>query len=1031
MAQNYYESFKKKLEEIFMMDYAELDFGIYRIMNQKRNDIQHFLDFELLPQVKQVLKDNDGGDADRTKKRMEEIVASVGGNVEVLPKGTPIRDEYDKLKNQLAHSGDTESMQAEVFSHLVTFFSRYYDGGDFLSKRRYKDNTYAIPYNGEEVKLHWANSDQYYIKTSEYFRDYTFVLPTSRKKVHFVLKDASTEQNNNRAANNMERRFALWVPTPEDELTTPLAIRRGAGGEAELDIYFTYELMPKATKQKDLLAAALEGIMPLVPADFEEVLTTKAPTKDNPNRTLLEKHLTDYTAKNSFDYFIHKDLGGFLHRELDFYIKNEVLHIDDLDAQLINSQLTIVRAIKQVGEKIIRMLAQLENFQKKLWLKKKFVVQSDYCITLDRVPEKLYPEIIANEAQRKEWVRLFAIDEIQGDMMTEGYSEPLTIEFLKQNPFLVLDTAFFDAKFKHQLVKSMENIDEQTNGLLINSENFQALELLQEKYAKSVKCVYIDPPYNTGNDGFAYKDRYQHSSWLSMISDRISLGRCFVNDTSNFIASIDEAEQPYLRDVMDNVFGKENYIADMVWAAGRKNDSRFVSISHEYMIVYASNRQYLSDKKIEWKQKKKGLDDIYNTYERLKKQYGKDYNAMTEALKEWYKSLPDSHPAKSHKHYNRIDENGVYFPSDISWPGGGGPRYEVLHPVTGKPVAVPSRGWLFPTKERMDEIISKGLVAFGEDEKSVPTLKSYLKDREFQAPYSVFYQDGRAATKRLRDVMGNEDFVFPKDETVIADTISLNSGNDDLFFDYFAGSGTTAHAIINLNREDKGSRKYMLCEMANYFNKVTRPRIEKIVYSSDWRDGKPISRNGISQCFKYIRLEQYEDTLNNLEIKKQQTDWRDDEFHESYMLSYMLDTETRDSLLNLKMFVNPFNMSLKTTKDNELVETKVDMVETFNYLIGLNVETEDWFENDNICVVQGKTHRGGLKTLVIWRNCEEIDNEKLCRFFERMDFRTRDSEFDLIYVNGDNTLPNLRRDEENWKVVLTEEEFAKRMFEEA
>lgn len=196
-------------------------------------------------------------------------------------------------------------------------------------------------------------------------------------------------------------------------------------------------------------------------------------------------------------------------------------------------------------------------------------------------------------------------------------------------------------------------------------------------------------------------------------------------------------------------------------------------------------------------------------------------------------------------------------------------------------------------------------------------------------------------------------------------------------------------------------------------------------------DGKPISRNGISQCFKYIRLEQYEDTLNNLEIKKQQIDWHDDEFHESYMLSYMLDTETRDSLLNLKMFVNPFNMSLKTTKDNELVETKVDMVETFNYLIGLNVETEDWFENDNICVVQGKTHRGGLKTLVIWRNCEEIDNERLCRFFERMDFRTRDTEFDLIYVNGDNTLPNLRRDEENWKVVLTEEEFAKRMFEEA
>ena len=147
------------------------------------------------------------------------------------------------------------------------------------------------------------------------------------------------------------------------------------------------------------------------------------------------------------------------------------------------------------------------------------------------------------------------------------------------------------------------------------------------------------------------------------------------------------------------------------------------------------------------------------------------------------------------------------------------------------------------------------------------------------------------------------------------------------------------------------------------------------------------------------------------------------------MLEYMLDVETRDSLLNLKMFENPFVLTLKTTKDNELVETEVDMVETFNYLIGLNVETEDWYRDENICVVQGYTHRDNLHTLVIWRNCKEIDNEQLNQFFERMDFRTRDSEFDLIYINGDNTLPNLKRDEDNWKVVLIEEEFTKRMFE--
>ena len=1021
MAQNYYESFKKKLEEIFMMDHAELDFGIYRIMNQKRNDIQRFLDSELLPQVKQVLEGNNGGEADKAKKRMAEIAASVGGNIEVLPKGTPMRDEYDKLESQMAQSADTESMQADVFSHLVTFFSRYYDGGDFLSKRRYKDNTYAIPYNGEEVKLHWANSDQYYIKTSEYFRDYTFVLPTSRKKVHFVLKDASTEQNNNRAANNMERRFALFVPENDEPIVETTA-------EGELNIYFTYELMPKATKQKDLLAAALEAITPLVPTDFEEVLTAKAPTKDNPNRTLLEKHLTDYTAKNSFDYFIHKDLGGFLRRELDFYIKNEVLHIDDLDAQFINSQLTIVRAIKQVGEKIIRMLAQLENFQRKLWLKKKFVVQSDYCITLDRVPEKLYLEIITNEAQRKEWVRLFAIDEIKGDLTTEGYSEPLTVEFLKQNPFLVLDTAFFNAKFKHQLVKSMENIDEQTNGLLINSENFQALQLLQEKYAKEIIGTYYDPPYNTKKNEFVFKDTFKHGSWLSMMNDRLLLTRQLMQETGAIFISCDENENTNLRFLGGNVFGEENYLSDIIWQGSSKNDQKYMSISHEYISVFLNNKAFVDETDIRWTERKPGLDLIYDAFDKIQKKYPKDYERQQREIKAWFKALPDSEPAKRQKHYNCVDARGLYFAADISKPENGY-YYDVLHPVTGKPCKKPKGGWRY-IEETMQQQIADDRVLFGLDDTTVPCRKSYLKETEYESPNTVIYMDNRVSTALMKNLFNDKKvFENPKYYLLIARILKLLDEKSSFYLDMFGGSGTTAHSVIELNKQDSGCRKYIIGEMAEYFSRVTKPRIEKIIYSSDWKDGKPVSRNGISQCFKYIRLEQYEDTLNNLEIKKQQTDWRDDEFHESYMLSYMLDTETRDSLLNLKMFVNPFNMSLKTTKDNELVETKVDMVETFNFLIGLNVETEDWFENDNICVVQGKTHRGGLKTLVIWRNCEEIDNEKLCRFFERMDFRTRDTEFDLIYVNGDNTLPNLRRDEENWKVELIEKEFQKRMFE--
>ncbi len=1019
MAQNYYESFKKKLKEIFMMDHAELDFGIYRIMNQKRQDIEHFLEKELLPQVKQVLESNGTGDSDKAKRRMAEIAANVGGNIEVLPKGTPMRDEYDKLQEQLAQSGDTESMQAQVFSHLVMFFSRYYDGGDFISKRRYKDNTYAIPYNGEEVKLHWANSDQYYIKTSEYFRNYTFVLPTSRRKVHFVLRDATTEQNNNKAQNNMERRFAIWQQKGESDPVMDL------NADGDLCIYFSYELMPKATKQKDLLSKALETIKPLVPVEFEELLSVKMPTKENANRTLLEKHLSDYTAKNSFDYFIHKDLGGFLNRELDFFIKNEVLHIDDLDSQYINNQLTTVRAIKQVGEKIIRMLAQLENFQRRLWLKKKFVVQSDYCITLDRVPEKLYPEIIANEAQRKEWVRLFAIDEIKGDLTTEGYSEPLTVEFLKQNPFLVLDTAFFDAKFKHLLVKSMENIDEQTNGLLINSENFQALELLQEKYKKVIKNIYADPPYNTSASEIAYKNNYKNSSWLSLMESRLALGKQLLTSDGIQCTTIDDVEQSKLNFLLESVFEEQpEVVAIRIKPSGRPIPNGF-AISHEYGLFSKTNE-------------KTSIARLARTDEQLAR-----YRERDEKGPFFWEML-----RKAGSNSHRENRPTMYYP--FYWNKAAGtfrlPEMDYIEETKTfeiKEEPQPNEVVVYPIKDDG----SAGCWYFGIDniKEHVSSLKAEIQEsgityvyyrrrpNEGVQPLTTWGDAKYSATEHGTDLLKKMDipFDYPKSIHAVEDCLRVSGCHRDaVVLDYFGGSGTTSHAVLNLNKEDNGNRKYILCDMAEYFNPALRTRTERAIYSETWDNGKPISRKGISHCFKYIRLEQYEDTLNNLEIKKQQIDWRDDKFHESYMLNYMLDTETRESLLSLKWFVNPFNMSLKTTKDNELVETKVDMVETFNYLIGLNVETEDWHKDDQICVVQGKTHRDGLKTLVIWRNCEKINNEALCDFFDRMDFRTRDSEFDIIYVNGDNTLPNLRRDEEHWKVVLIEEEFQKRMFEE-
>lgn len=976
----YEQKFRDILAEILQLDQAELDFGIYRIMNQKRKDIEAFLNNRLVPEITKI------------------------------------------LKAQTAAGTDISAMENGVFSHLAKFFSRYYEGGDFISKRRYKDDAYAIPYSGEEVKLYWANADQYYIKTSEYFKNYSFVLPTSRRKVHFVLRDADTEQNNNKAANNMERRFQFCE---EDCI---------AEEDGELNIFFTYELMPKTTKQdaliKDAEAKIISSFVEGKYADFAELVNEKVPTEKNKERTLLMKHLQDYTAKNNFDYFIHKDLGGFLRRELDFYIKNEVMFLDDLDATHIMEHLAQVKAIKLVGEKIITFLAQLEDFQKRLWLKKKFVVGCDYCITLDRIPRTLYPEIIANDEQRKEWVRLFAIDEIKGDMMTEGYSEPLTEKFLEDNPFLVLDTKFFSAEFKHKLVGSMENVDEECNGLLINSENFQALELLQEKCSERVQNIYADPPYNTSASEIMYKNSYKHSSWLSLLEDRIRLGKKLLLDSGIQCTTIDDVEQSRLSLLLQDTFAElPDAVTIRIKPSGRPIPNGF-AISHEYALFSKKNLGT-------------SIARLTHSEEQAARYREKDDKGrfLWELLrKAGSNSFRENRPTMYYPLFVNTNSLIVRLPKM---------RYEertsefVLEeqPLADEQIVFPIKDdgkegrWYYGVERAVNE--QHELKAVRNNRSSFDIYRRRRPNEGVQPTTSWIdskYSATEHGTDLLKRLFGQQEkFSYPKSVYAVEDCLRVSGmQSKSIALDYFAGSGTTGHAVINLNREDNGNRKYILCEMAEYFNSVTKPRIEKVIYSEDWKDGKPVSRKGISQCFKYIRLEQYEDTLNNLQPKNQRLDFDNEngkgDFEETYFLRYMLDTETKGDLFNLEWFKNPFAMSIKTTKDNELVDTHVDMVETFNYLIGLNVETLR-YPKDGYCVVEGTTHIGNERTLVIWRNCNKVSNEDLNEFFRKQAYCTTDSEFDKIYVNGDNTLPNIKTDEEHWKVVLIEEEFKKRMFE--
>ncbi len=308
---------------------------------------------------------------------------------------------------------------------------------------------------------------------------------------------------------------------------------------------------------------------------------------------------------------------------------------------------------------------------------------------------------------------------------------------------------------------------------------------------------------------------------------------------------------------------------------------------------------------------------------------------------------------------------------------------------------------------------------------------------EMSVPKTIWtggeYDAGNYGNTLLINIVGKKLFDFPKSINLVGQClkVTVKSKSESLILDYFAGSGTTGHAVINLNREDEGKRKFILVEMGAYFDTVTKPRIQKVVYSKDWKDGKPVSREGISHCFKYMRLESYEDTLNNLmpvrDIEQEQTLGFSDNFREGYMLQYMLDVETRDSLLNLEWFDDPFNMHLNITRNNEMQPTRVDLVETFNYLIGLVVESYA-VPRKGIVVVAG-SNLTGERILVIWRDCYEYSNDDLNDFLRKSRYNPLDNEFDRIYVNGDNNVENLKIGDERWKVALIEEEFGKRMFE--
>ncbi len=1010
-----FDSLVVKLREIFQIDRPDLDFGVYRILNARAGEIEDYLSNRLKARVAEALAVGVAATTETLKSdlaKAEKAAEDAGISADQSPK-------VQGLRTQLAAaSGAASEHENQVFSHLLTFFSRYYDKGDFISQRRYKGDTYAIPYSGEEVVLHWANRDQYYTKSGESFSNFSFKLPDDRT-VHFRLVAADTAKDN-RKDNDKERRFVLATPrtvtrTDEDGETSEETIQPVTEEDGALVIRFDYAPQPKGTKQETLVDQAVAAVLRdgAVKARWL-ALTTRAPTDKNPNRTVLEKHLTTYTQKNTADYFIHKDLGGFLRRELDFYIKNEVMNLDDVQEAeafaAIERNLRMIQCLRAIALDVITFLASIEDFQKKLWLKKKFVVAAHYCVTLDRISwerttdsqgkeqlspaEVIFPQIVANPAQWAQW----------HDLGMRTSATPGTVVDLQAAPFLMVDTALFDAAFRAELLKAIPDLDASLDGLLVHGDNFQALMLLGERYRSQVDCIHVDPPYNTQTSGFLYKNSYQHSSWLSMMESRLDACFPLLSEEGHVQCHIDENEYESLRKLFDEMSFSAG--GTIVWdKRNPMNGGQGLANQHEYII-------WKSKGTVQFQNRNKAVLEMIAKAKELIGQAG----SVTESVRKLFSSWVNSNDALSggEKAYRYIDDEGrIYQSVSLRAPEKReDPKFHkpLIHPVTGKACAMPPNGFS-RTPETLAAMQERGDILFGADETTQPRQKSFLTE-ETSRQVSSMIQNAKKG-KSDTDPLGL-DFPYCHPVSLYEDTIGAATKTGGLVLDFFAGSGTSAHAVVNLNRDDFKSRRYLIVEVGDHFNATINPRVKKIVYSADWKDGKPTApETGISHAFKVLKIEGYEDTLNNLHLTRPDgvTDLfasLGDKARDDYLMRYMLDVESKGSLLSVSAFRKPFDYTLKVAVDSAGAweERKVDLVETFNYLIGLTVKEYDSDVPRGYVRITG-TLPDGKSALVIWRDCEVIGYERLQRLIPRFDLNIseKSSPHDVIYINGDHNIP--------------------------
>ena len=1022
---------REKLREMFHFTHNDLNFGIFRILKIKRDEVNQFIDEKLTTIVDEVLADVADALYDSQLTQVKEFVNEYGskrdrGCLENIAENTqqlidflqtegkeeliaPLQTDLDELKAHLAF---------RVYNHVHSFFEGYYRDGDFgyndRSTSQYKvDYPDEANYDGTDTLFHWKCRDSYYVKTATGFNSIAFEV--EGKQIEYRLEgeaSSSIAQNNNRDDFKHYRFGRIDPPKLDDtEQTWRVILHLAETSTPKVEIYremcaqifsetddvdvYLHEPSKNGEEQgkpifKNLANTydkvndgKLQGIKALrlnltdyanklaSHPDFKELGKNKAlrqeALQERPQVIrfhTFDKNLNTFFVGMDSDYFIHKDLDRFLKTEQRRYIQNTIL--GDLDTLLNNSPenptFAIATTFRNVTDQIIALLVAVETFQKQLFLMKKKVVSTDYIISVGKISEvtkddsdqreALISQILQNEAQLTDWRETFGIDITEQLPLLDGLY-----------PTLPLDTQYFkeDEAFIDKLLALFDDLESQIDGVLLNSENFQAMDLLMEKYRGAIRCVHIDPPYNTDTSGFLYKNDYQHSSWLTMMENRLSLAEQLMAPDSCILCHIDENEYENLFKVFNTLQMKNQ--GTVVWDKRNPvSGPNRIATQHEYVVCRSKGNiklQYYNFNR----------EAILKKASALVKKHNGPTEDCCEEFKIWIKTPPEF--SEGDRAYSNIDENESVFRNvHMGAPElRTDPKYfkPLIHPITHKPCPIPKNGW-GNTPDFMQGLLDKKEISFGTNETTQPQRKYYLKDHVV-VELSSLIASGETGKQQIEALGLKFPFCHPVGlyENLIW---SVTPNGKGITLDFFAGSGTTGHAVLNLNKTnrrelnktDKRIRKFILVEMGDYFDSTLKERIRRVMFSQNWKNGKPDAKkkiDGTVGIVKYQRLEQYEDVLNNLTTSPPNYDTKTE-----LPVKYLYRPEEQQIRLMIDMGA-PFSNRITYGKDS--TEGVVDVLETYCYFKGLSVQRRLRFDlNDRVY----RVIRSGTRA-VVFRNVTE------------------------------------------------------------